>query len=521
MLSYGIDQITGLNGDCERDFHFGMARYISRIGIPPESFTGTPSPTKLAIDSLAANPNMSSFDETLLHRAALRGISWRNKGQCRLIASLMEGTLRASATKEEILVNFLKEHGSLKTRNPLTLVPRPDEIVRINVPEKIAMNTTKQSNAYTAFRAHLKGLGWTKAEYLQQAADLGYTTENSLTVYSQVASAIWKGLPAEEVNAHSIHGSKERWEAASLIAAEKPQTPAEMEKARTHAVRKLWSSGADLMGELRNLDVPGFLFLLSPYPTKLKDLASWSGTSADECLKHLAKHGVFPMEMLRSQHGLDRFKPPALRTNSKTLQVSPIYVRDLNLPLRAQLKGLAMHLLERSSIPLTAQRQLPRGCYRKYEINGLPKGLPPFRDWPSADLSKVNELCDADNSTWSVMLVTAKSQASASKVANKVARSMQRRQRSKGVSMMETDDTASDCSGSGTNTPDSDKSSECIVESIVAERRKGKSIEYCVKWQGFGDDENTWESREKLDRCTALDDWEASQRPQAVKRKRR
>jgi hypothetical protein len=49
---------------------------------------------------------------------------------------------------------------------------------------------------------------------------------------------------------------------------------------------------------------------------------------------------------------------------------------------------------------------------------------------------------------------------------------------------------------------------EWAVEKIVDERKRGRRIEYLVKWVGYGDEENRWLPRRKLIDCVALDAWE-------------
>jgi hypothetical protein len=45
------------------------------------------------------------------------------------------------------------------------------------------------------------------------------------------------------------------------------------------------------------------------------------------------------------------------------------------------------------------------------------------------------------------------------------------------------------------------------LEKIIAQRKRGRSWQYLVKWVGYGDEENSWLPRRELDDCAALDDW--------------
>jgi hypothetical protein len=53
-----------------------------------------------------------------------------------------------------------------------------------------------------------------------------------------------------------------------------------------------------------------------------------------------------------------------------------------------------------------------------------------------------------------------------------------------------------------------DGQEEWVVEKIVDERRRGRGIQYLVKWVGYGDEENRWLPRREMLACTALDRWE-------------
>lgn len=58
---------------------------------------------------------------------------------------------------------------------------------------------------------------------------------------------------------------------------------------------------------------------------------------------------------------------------------------------------------------------------------------------------------------------------------------------------------------------DSNGDQEWAVESIVAQRLKGRRDEYLVAWVGYPPEENTWEPRSTVEDTAALDRWLASQ----------
>jgi hypothetical protein len=54
-----------------------------------------------------------------------------------------------------------------------------------------------------------------------------------------------------------------------------------------------------------------------------------------------------------------------------------------------------------------------------------------------------------------------------------------------------------------------DGSEETLIDKIVNARRRGRGIQYLVRWVGFGNDHNEWLSHKALEDTTALDVWEA------------
>ena len=58
---------------------------------------------------------------------------------------------------------------------------------------------------------------------------------------------------------------------------------------------------------------------------------------------------------------------------------------------------------------------------------------------------------------------------------------------------------------------DTNGEAEYVVERIVAQRKRGRAVEYLVAWQGYPAEENTWEPRRKLLDTAALADFEAQQ----------
>jgi hypothetical protein len=48
---------------------------------------------------------------------------------------------------------------------------------------------------------------------------------------------------------------------------------------------------------------------------------------------------------------------------------------------------------------------------------------------------------------------------------------------------------------------------EWMIDEIVDERRRGRGMQYLVKWTGYGDEENRWLPSRELNECEALDRW--------------
>ncbi|TPX33158.1 hypothetical protein SeLEV6574_g08402 [Synchytrium endobioticum] len=46
-----------------------------------------------------------------------------------------------------------------------------------------------------------------------------------------------------------------------------------------------------------------------------------------------------------------------------------------------------------------------------------------------------------------------------------------------------------------------------IIENILDVRRRGKGWEYLIKWEGYGEEDNTWESRRTIDDEPMLEEW--------------
>ena len=60
---------------------------------------------------------------------------------------------------------------------------------------------------------------------------------------------------------------------------------------------------------------------------------------------------------------------------------------------------------------------------------------------------------------------------------------------------------------------DSNGDSVFEVERIVAQRKRGRSVEYLVAWKGYPPEENTWERRAALgEAAEALAEFEHNQR---------
>ena len=53
-----------------------------------------------------------------------------------------------------------------------------------------------------------------------------------------------------------------------------------------------------------------------------------------------------------------------------------------------------------------------------------------------------------------------------------------------------------DCEGSATDTEDDN---QYEVEKVLNKRKRGGRVHYLVKWLGYGDEDNTWESEDNLD----------------------
>jgi hypothetical protein len=54
-----------------------------------------------------------------------------------------------------------------------------------------------------------------------------------------------------------------------------------------------------------------------------------------------------------------------------------------------------------------------------------------------------------------------------------------------------------------------DGSEETLIDRIVDARRRGRGIQYLVRWVGYGKDHDEWLPRKALEDTAALDVWEA------------
>lgn len=60
--------------------------------------------------------------------------------------------------------------------------------------------------------------------------------------------------------------------------------------------------------------------------------------------------------------------------------------------------------------------------------------------------------------------------------------------------------------------------SEYVVEAVLDSRPAGSTVEYLVKWVGYGTDENTWEPEAHLDGCAKLDEFKQARQIKPSKR---
>jgi hypothetical protein len=59
-----------------------------------------------------------------------------------------------------------------------------------------------------------------------------------------------------------------------------------------------------------------------------------------------------------------------------------------------------------------------------------------------------------------------------------------------------------------------DGSEETLIDKIVDARRRGRGVQYLVRWVGYGKDHDEWLSRRALEDTAALDVWEAENGPE-------
>ncbi|KAF4622194.1 hypothetical protein D9613_009369 [Agrocybe pediades] len=55
-----------------------------------------------------------------------------------------------------------------------------------------------------------------------------------------------------------------------------------------------------------------------------------------------------------------------------------------------------------------------------------------------------------------------------------------------------------------------DGDDEYFIRDIIDERRRGRGIQYLVRWEGYGPEENSWIAGSELNNAKALDDWLAT-----------
>ncbi|KAG6874894.1 hypothetical protein C0993_011758 [Termitomyces sp. T159_Od127] len=54
-----------------------------------------------------------------------------------------------------------------------------------------------------------------------------------------------------------------------------------------------------------------------------------------------------------------------------------------------------------------------------------------------------------------------------------------------------------------------DGQEEHFIDCIIDERRRGRGLQYLVRWRGYGPDHDEWKSGKEMDDTMALDEWEA------------
>jgi len=166
--------------------------------------TSTITPTKTT--SIAETAQFGSEDLMILYRAKSSGMSFKNLGECRVIASILNTTPPcAYSTRVDMVVAWLKQNSRVEPKNLLTMSrdlmnyqPRDNHENGTISLDSMVVTTTKKYNGFTSFSKWYNKKHMERDHYETYLRNIGCTELAGPQVYNKVCSQEWKQLSKVE-----------------------------------------------------------------------------------------------------------------------------------------------------------------------------------------------------------------------------------------------------------------------------------------------------------------------------------